>query len=101
MHQNFQILCTLLCVYCTMIYLLTYSWYDVCVCVWHVIKFCIHSPLFGFFPHEEFFAHSQDFYSPWGFPLVCVGPPQTLNYKNTNYYNKIMHSYFQKELIIE
>ena len=48
-----------------------------CVCVRHVIKFCIHSLLFGFFPHEEFFSHSLGFYSPWGFPLVCVGPPQT------------------------
>ena len=68
-----KILCTLLCVYCTMIHLLM-LW---CVCVWYLIKFCTHSLLFGFFLMENIFSHSQGFYSPWGFPLVCVGPPQT------------------------
>ena len=51
----------------------------VCVCVRHVIKFCTHSLLFGFFPHEEFFSHSQGFYSSWGFPLVLCRATTDLN----------------------
>ena len=49
------------------------------VVIW--VEICVH--LFVatlcrfFFPHGELFLPFFGFYSPWGFSLVCVGPPQT------------------------
>ena len=37
----------------------------------------IHTLFIWVFPSWRVFSHSKGFYSPWGFPLVCVGPPQT------------------------
>ena len=43
-----------------------------CVCVWHVITFCTHYLLFGFFPHEEFFLPFSGFLLSMGFsPGLC------------------------------
>ena len=40
-------------------------------------SFCSYTMQFFFFPHGELFLPFFGFYSPWGFSLVCVGPPQT------------------------
>ena len=48
-----------------------------CVCVCGMLSFVPTLYYLGFFLMESLFSHSQGFYSPWGFPLVCVGPPQT------------------------
>ena len=39
----------------------------VCVCVWHVIKFCTHSLLFWVFPHGEPFLPFSGFLLSTGF----------------------------------